>query len=432
MTILKVQYLEEIRRITLDKHCISLVELEIKLRYMFPQLRYFTLAFRDDDGNDTVNILSEEDLLLGFAQANARQPPILRIIVSDVNTTTTTTTTEKIVVKLEDNGPSESVEIEEEGTTNAFSEDESAFCSHCIQKFVYGAARFKCINCLDIVLCEECEAKCVHNPIHLLVKLRSPDLSLKQQLIFTSHIEDSKERAAAKNKKKEIRKAMKEEKIQEMKKKEERIKSRKERLRRRNLARKKLEETKRDKRRIKKEKKQIGIAVADVVPTVELESAVLLNNIPSVEPTSVDAAGVLTQSILASLEELIPSPVAQEIEGTSAAVVEETVVPIEEASGDQPKEIVPQTEPEPSTNDGTENTEPWSIYNMISSFRLLPARDENTQQVNISDYRIAGIAFRQKLDELERMGFTDRNRNIVVLVKHLSNLERAVEELVSS
>jgi len=420
MTILKVQYLEEIRRITLEKHCITLVDLENKIRYMFPQLRYFTLAFRDDDGNNTVNILSEEDLLLGFAQANARQPPILRIIVSDVNTCSNT---EKIVVKLEDNGPSESAETEGEGGTTTSSEDESAFCSHCIQKFVYGAARFKCINCLDIVLCEECEAKCVHNPIHLLVKLRSPDLSLKQQLIFTSHIEDSKERVAAKNIKKDIRKAMKEERMQELKKKEERIKARKERLRRRNLARKKLEETKRDKRRIKKEKKQR--AVADVVPTVELESAVLLNNMPSVEPTPVEAAGVLD-----SFEEQ-EFPVIQEIEGTSAAVAEETVVPIEEASVDQ-HFAPPQTEPEPSSNNGTEDTEPWSIYNYVSSFRLLTTRDANTQQLNISDYRIAGISFRQKLDELERMGFTDRNRNIVVLVKHLANLERAVEELVSS
>jgi len=423
MTILKVQYLEEIRRITLEKYCISLVELENKIRYMFPQLRYFTLAFRDDDGNNTVNILSDEDLLLGFAQANARQPPILRIIVSDVNTSNT----ENFVVKLEDNGPSESAETEGEGTTTTSSEDESAFCSYCIQKFVYGAARFKCINCLDIVLCEECESKCVHNAIHLLVKLRSPNLSLKQQLIFTSHIEDSKERVAAKNKKKEIRKAMKEERMQEQRKKEDRIKARKERLRRRNLARKKLEETKRDKRlRIKKEKKQR--AVSDVVPTLELESAVLLNNMPSVEFTCVEAAGVLD-----SLEEQVSSPVVQEIEGTSVAVVEETVVPIEEASVDQPTEIdPPQTEPEPAANNGTEDTEPWSIYNIVSSFRLLPGRDDNTQQVNISDYRIAGISFRQKLDELERMGFTDRNRNIVVLVKHLANLERAVEELVSS
>jgi len=419
MTILKVQYLEEIRRITLDKHCISLNDLENKIRYMFPQLRLFNLAFRDDDGNNTINIKGEEDILLGFAQANARQPPILRIIVTDIKNN------DEQTVKIEDNGPSESAETEGEGTTT--SEDESAFppCSHCLQKLVYGAARFKCINCLDVVLCEACEAKCVHNPIHLLVKLRSPDLSLKQQLIFASHIEDSKERAAAKNKKKEIRKAMKRERVQEMKKKEERIKARKERLRRRTLARKKIEDTKRDKRRIKKEKKQS--AVAEVVPMVALQSAVLLNNMPSVEPTSVEAAGVLD-----SFED-ISSPVVQEIEGSSEAVVEETVVPIVEevVSIDQPTEIdPPKTEQETSTNGSTE--ERWSIYNIVSSLKLFPGREDNTQQLNISDYRITGISFGQKLEELERMGFTDRNRNIVVLVKHLANLERAVEELVSS
>jgi len=422
MTILKVQYLEEIRRITLEKHCISLSDLENKIRYMFPQLRFFTISFRDDDGNNAVDIRTEEDLLLGFAQANARQPPILRIIVSDAQNNEKTGPN---VVKLEDNAPSESAETEGEGTTT---EDETA-CSYCLRKFENGAARFKCMNCLEAVLCEICESKCVHNPIHLLVKLRSTDLSLKQQLIFASHIEDSKERAAAKNKKKEIRKAMKQEKVKELKKKEERVKARKERLRRRALARKKFEETKRDKRRIKKGKKQR--AVADVVPLIALESAVLLSNIPAVEPTPVEAAGVL-----ASLEESIVCPaVVPEIEVASEVLVEETVVPMEEASIEQPTQVDPpivEQESSTSTSQASEEPEHWSIYNLVSSFKLFPGREENRTTLNVSDYRITGISFRQKLDELERMGFTDRNRNIVVLAKHLANLERAVEELVSS
>jgi len=39
------------------------------------------------------------------------------------------------------------------------------------------------------------------------------------------------------------------------------------------------------------------------------------------------------------------------------------------------------------------------------------------------------LAFKQKLDALEAMGFKDRNMNTWLLVKHLANLEKTVAEL---
>jgi len=291
------------------------------------------------------------------------------------------------------------------------------------------AARYKCMNCLEVVLCELCESKCVHNPIHLLVKLRIPtdQLSLEQQLIFTSHIEDCKERAKAKAQKKEIRKAMRKEKIEEIKKKQERIKARKERIRRRALARKKMAETKREKARAKKEKKQS--AVPEVVPLVGLESAVV-NSLPSVEQP-VEAAGVLT-----SIVDPIPPEEVIASESVTETVIEDV------------KQQEPPKEDAPNQSEGTlsidapqlvaEQEQSWSVLDIMNSFYRMTntsgtARTAEAEpQINVNDYRIQGISFRQKLDELESMGFTDRNRNIVVLVKHLANLERAVEELVSS
>jgi len=404
MTILKVQYLEEIRRITLDKHCISLSELENRVRYMFPQLCSFSLAFRDDDGNNIIDIKTEEDLLLGFAQANARQPPILRIIVSTVD---------KTEVKIEDNAPSESAETEGEGTT--VSEDESAVqsCSSCGETFDSTAVRYKCINCLDVVLCESCETKSVHNPIHLLVKLRLPcnQLALKQQLIFTSHIEDSKEKAAAKSQRKDIRKAMRQERAKELKKKEERINARRDRLRRGMICQ----------NRTKKEKKRRRLP--EVLPLVEPEETTSVVP-PVVDPVPVEAAaGVLAIDIVS---DLVSEPVVAE-EDSVIEPPKEVDVPVESEADS----VVPVVDAPELVE---EQEQSWSLSNLMSGFRLLPGapREGATPQVDVSDYRIQGISFVQKLEELENMGFTDKNRNILVLVKHLANLERAVEELVSS
>jgi len=188
-----------------------------------------------------------------------------------------------------------------------------------------------------------------------------------------------------------------------------------------------MAETKREKARAKKEKKQS--AVPEVVPLVGLESAVV-NSLPSVEQP-VEAAGVLT-----SIVDPIPPEEVIASESVTETVIEDV------------KQQEPPKEDAPNQSEGTlsidapqlvaEQEQSWSVLDIMNSFYRVTntsgtARTAEAEpQINVNDYRIQGISFRQKLDELESMGFTDRNRNIVVLVKHLANLERAVEELVSS
>jgi len=433
MTILKVQYLDEIRRITLDKTCISVVELENKIRYMFPQISHFNMSFRDDDGN-VVEIKNEEELLLGCAQANARLPPILRVMICSSE--------KEANVKNEDlSAPSETAETEE-GTTSGSSEDETSIqgmCSHCQSVFADPVARYKCINCLEVVLCESCEAKSVHNPIHLLVKLRQPlgELSLKQQLIFTSHIEDGKERALAKAQNKAIRRAMREAKEASQKKKEERLKARKERMKRRTIVRiKKLEENreKREKLRLKKKGKKhaqsatSGVTV-DVVPLVPLQNAIL--HIPSVEPTSIASSVGLLPAFVDPVEDPAPQEIVEEVAEFEEIVdLDSNIV----ESFDKPNESEPiSLEVDVEAPQVLEEQEQsWSVFNLMNGFKVLTGLTQENQVINVNDYRIQGIAFSKKLEELEAMGFADRSRNIVVLMKHLSNLERAVEELIAS
>jgi len=423
--------LDEIRRVTLEKNCISLVELENKIRYMFPQLRHFNMSFRDDDGN-VVEIKNEEELLLGCAQANARLPPILRVMICSSE--------KEVGVKNEDlSAPSETAETEE-GTTSGSSEDETSIqgmCSHCQAVFGDPAARYKCINCLEVVLCESCEAKSVHNPIHLLVKLRQPisELSLKQQLIFTSHIEDGKERALAKAQNKAIRRAMREAKEASQKKKEERLKARKERMKRRTIVRiKKLEENreKREKLRLKKKGKKnaqsaaSGVSV-DVIPLVPLQNAVL--HIPSVEPTSIASSVGLLPALVDPVEDPAPQEIVEEV-AEFEEIVDFNGGILESADPLLEEDAVSEVDVEaPLVVEEQEQS--WSVFNLMNGFKHLTGLTQENQAINVNDYRIQGIAFSKKLEELEAMGFADRSRNIVVLMKHLSNLERAVEELIS-
>jgi len=348
----------------------------------------------------------------------------------------------EVAVKIEDLlAPSETPETDE-GTAYGSSEDETnvqGMCSHCQSAFVDPVARYKCINCLEVVLCESCEAKSVHNPIHLLVKLRQPisDLSLKQQLIFTSHIEDEKEKALAKAQNKAIRRAMREAKEASQKKKEERLKARKERMKRRTIVRiKKLEENreKREKLRLKKKGKKHSQSAAsgasvDVIPLVPLQNAVL--HIPSVEPTSIASSVGLLHAFVDPVEDPAPQEIVEEVTEFEEIVDLNNNV----ESNDQPKEsdlssvtVVDVEAPQFVE----EQEQSWSVFNLMTGFKVLTGLTPENQIVNVNDYRIQGIAFSKKLEELEAMGFADRNKNIVVLMKHLSNLERAVEELISS
>ena len=49
----------------------------------------------------------------------------------------------------------------------------SITCNHCSISPIRGI-RFKCSNCVDFDLCEQCENLCVHDPLHLVLKIRVP------------------------------------------------------------------------------------------------------------------------------------------------------------------------------------------------------------------------------------------------------------------
>lgn len=429
MTILKVQLNDEIRRITLDNTCFSLTDLESKVRLMFPQLVFFTMSFRDDD-NNLIEIKTDEDLHLGCAQANARFPPIFRVLITETAEKSTSSSTQHHTSQ-------EQTESEEGAASTSTSEDESSIngaCSDCSAKFSATAARFKCMNCLEVVLCESCESKCVHNPIHLLVKLRQPSsqLSLMQQLIFTSHIEDSKEKLIAKAQTKAIRRALREVDENSRKKKEERMKARKERMKRRAVSRcKKLEENreKREKLRLKKAAAATVESAEDIPALVPVEPFTLNTSTPVnvVEPVRDASPQPLVEEVVKEQDSV--APVADEPESPETEVKEE-FVDVETSEAVEEEKVEEESD--------EVETQPWNVLGLMNSFKIITGRNNTAETasgsptpVKVNNYRIQGFSFAKKLEELEAMGFTDKSKNVVVLMKNLSNLERAVDELTS-
>ena len=84
-------------------------------------------------------------------------------------------------------------------------------------------------------------------------------------------------------------------------------------------------------------------------------------------------------------------------------------------------------------DDVTNNEGNWTSFMNLFAGSWRSNNNDNTleRRVNVNDYRIQGIAFQNKLDQLEAMGFTDRSRNMILLAKNLANLERTVEDLTA-
>lgn len=226
--ILKVQYKDELRRVAVQDD-ITLPLLTDKVRAMFPQL---------PENFEFIGVRSEEDLKQAVAQAKASHPPLLRLAI-----------TEAVCCPIE--------------TTPAV-----LSCHAC--KAPLGAVYYKCINCLNVELCERCESECCHTPNHLLVKLRVPldALTLKQRIIFASHLLDPAERQIARKQKKELRSQQSSEHI---KRQEERRKERAQKKLQRleqKMTVKKLKTEKKRRQKVKKLKK-IPVASAVVEPVVD-------------------------------------------------------------------------------------------------------------------------------------------------------------------
>jgi len=413
MTILKVQYKDEIRRITLDNGSLTLSNLTTKVHQMFPLLTDFVLQYRDDDGI-IADILTDEELNRGVTSANSKFPPIFRVnVVEGTLENPLPTNTSTTVVAEVSNESSSSEEEEKQETQNqeveqpAVSDNATGtVCSHCQTDIGAADFSFKCINCFDFLLCKDCESNAEHDTSHLMVKLRVPvqNLSLKQQLIFTRYVMDSEQKKLAAQQKLELLKCIKTKDLEtKIKNKEDRIRARKERIRRRIQAKKKLDEKAKrvcSKKCTKKGKNNKKLVAALPIPvTAE----------PLAQP---------------ELEEVV----------FEAPELEEEITPVEniliffddvEDEAGQPKEI--------DYIGSKEQVESWDLYKSFTdTVTSAVSGVANALSPNAEDHRIQGIAFRQKLDALEGMGFTDRNRNIILLVKNLASLEATVGELLEA
>jgi len=213
-------------------------------------------------------------------------------------------------------------------------------------------------------------------------------------------------------KKVEILKSIKTKDLEtKMKNKEERIRARKDRIRRRIQAKKKLDEkakrvTKKCSKKSKANKKSAALPVpvtAEPLSQPELEEVVFQTPDSEVEVTPVEV-------VVVSFDDFSVSE------------------PEEQSNETDVVDFVEVDEPQPESEEKS-----WDLYRSFTdTVNSAVSGVTNALNPTAEDHRIQGIAFRQKLDALEGMGFTDKNRNILLLVKNLASLESTVSELVET
>jgi len=464
--ILKVQLRDEIRRVSLnvaDK--MEITELEAKVVHMFPQLQDFIMMMRNPSTEDLQPIFTNSQLETILSLVRAVRPPILRITVlegqkrPEVDAAELVSGAEPSLSRAEVRvlSADEEEEVEEEGddegeeeieeeedeeieegedatpATLSSSEDETepanepdSICSNCKsyigEESCFEKARYKCINCVD-VLCDYCEENQLHDPSHLLVKLRVPvdQLPLKQQIVFVSHIEDPTLRNDARIKRKELRTALKAERRE--RRKQERLNAKKEK----KLARRAERKQARLARKQKELDKKLAVAMIEAQAQLEEFAIVAQTLAEAVEcpEEALPQAEVEDIPALVEAETSLPEPTYEEmpqlVNGMEVEVLQEEIVEEEE---------IPQEELEFDEEDWSE--ELTDGFEVVFPKEVTPLEITGTPQVDLSAHRIAGLAFREKLDAMEKMGFGDRSKNIFLLVKHLASLEGAVAELVAS
>eukprot|EP01088_Endostelium_zonatum_P000840 TRINITY_DN11097_c0_g1_i1.p1 TRINITY_DN11097_c0_g1~~TRINITY_DN11097_c0_g1_i1.p1 ORF type:complete len:424 (-),score=110.52 TRINITY_DN11097_c0_g1_i1:117-1388(-) len=421
MTILKVQYNDEIRRVTIEDGC-TLTELASKVRYMFPQLRNFVMSYLHS--GEWIEIKSNEDLVSGVAIANLSVPPVFRININ--------VSDEPVVTRVDLPQELEFVSPEPEKTESPIEETPAVNntetnvvnaeviptpsistpqCAYCTGS----PTAYRCINCFGFSICETCEASNLHDPTHLLVKISKSveELPLKQQLIFTQHIEGpTSDRTLAKNQSKELRRAIRD---ASLRRKEQR--ARKERSSQRRCW------------KSGKKPSSSSAAVVDVLPLVNCETAVVAVA-PVVEET------IQIQEVLVPVAPVDPTPqeavedfcvdsyLPGSLESATVNEVEPEVREVEIISNEVEEDVDDEEQEEEVVEQDEEVEGGWNLMGLLGW-----TRGNQDRTVNVNDYRIQGIAFQNKLDKLEAMGFTDRNRNMILLAKNLANLERTVEDL---
>jgi len=396
MTILKVQFNDEIRRVTIEDDC-DLTELTSKVRYMFPQLRNFVISYfvpsspAAETSNNTsswVEIKSNEDLSVGVLNAKLSVPPVFRICIKPVD--------EPIQpLLLESPEPVPVVT-----TTTVVS---LPFCSTCEQN----EAAYKCINCYNLELCNSCEGS--HDSNHLLIKMKNfnaetiDSLPLKQQLIFTQHVDNfpsETAKAECKARSKTIRSAIRE-----------------------------ACNTRKQQHRKSKACKSSKTAATEVSVAATVE-------VVDMEPCQTAVIEMAPQIV--QLEEMVdplPQPIVPEDDEKVVVVVVSEVQPQEQEVKEEEEEVKEQEQEEEvieqpeQEEEEEEEGEGWNLMSRINGWRRGGNREENGNSVDEREYRIQGIGFWEKMEKLEKMGFEDRSKNMLLLAKNLCNLEKTVEDL---
>jgi len=421
--VLKVAWNSELRRISVPKEYLNLAFLQQKIAGMF-SLPDKTFQLKYVDGDDYVALASNEDCSKAFNLALKQQPPILRVVVEE---------------KLPEEAPA--IEFPVPEVTQSVS---GFICSVCMSEL--SQVHYKCLNCINFELCEQCEETGQHHPHHLLVKLRVPisTYPVKQQLIFTAHIEDDEQKKIAKLQKQYLQEEDKQTKLKarELKKLEKEAEKFKRMQEKEEQKQQKLAE-KEAKKHIKRNKnKQAALNLANASPDdslvwMDIPSTTPLNDSlfnpgqvleepqqsPSVEHEPVPETTTITQAIIN--EEPLASPEASS--QTEDNAISELMSEFQDVSPGvvvAPQEV---EEPESTLNtvvatvvDEKQETEKEMELVVADSS---PQQEEQQQQA-------ASNLFKQNLARLEEMGFTDKDKNIKLLVENRGDLDATLDQLL--
>jgi len=389
---LKVAWKKELRRISVPEEHLTLRFLHGKVARMFSLENEIVLKYMD--GEELVTLTSDEDCVCALNKAQKRQPIVLRVVVEDVS------------LEKEDGLLIPVPILCTQGDVTC-----------CICGSVLTIVHYKCLNCLNFELCEQCEETKQHDVHHLLVKLRTPisTFPVKQQLLFHDHIEDETQRKSAKIQKQQLiqeetraklmarehKKLLKEaEKLLKETEKAKKVQEREEMRRLKLVEKEKKKKTNKDRKTVKTLDFETlatndSLFLLDVPATTPLNDS-LFTETSAEQPVPVPIGDDDIMQLISYFQEVNTSLQPLTLEGASG---QEVGVPVEdtvqEVNNPEQKEECQEKQPQP-----------------------LASREEKPHP------------FKDNLERLREMGFTDESKNIKLLVENRGDLEATVEQLL--
>jgi len=378
--ILKADLNGEIRRVGLNQDEATVEKLEAKLRSIFPQLDDSFLITSSNKELD-----HDEAVVEAFSEASASKPHLLRVRILPIRSRTT------VPLALEP----EYIQIPSAIEPQIAPEPESVGreCQMC--RVPLDGVHFKCLNCLDFEVCPQCEENQAHVAHHLFVKLRVPvdTLPLKTQLIFKRHLESPIERELARDEKKQLREMARKNRVQE------------------KLRRSQMRLEKKNKLTPSEKKKATAISkvkrakkIPAVLIPIELQPT-QSEKLTAVEPTAVEPTVPQTVEVTETKDEK-----EEEAFNMTHFISEFQVLKQETVSQE---DVKPDIELQVIQGASEEQAEPKAETPEVEA-----APEKETP-------------FAKNLKILEDMGFTDREKNIELLVRHVGNLDETINQLLN-